>query len=78
MSHARIDRAFVQAINNSQLTRFQLAAIAGYAGHDQLSRHLNADTVAVTPLTTGRLRAIADLVGYEGDIFESQKKVRRG
>ena len=78
MSHARIDRTFVQAINDSHLTRVQIAALAEYPAHDQLSRHLNADEVAVTPLLTRRLRIIADLVGYEGEIFEPQRKVRRG
>jgi len=77
-THARLDRELVQAINESHLTRVQLAALAEYAAHDQLSRQLNADEVAITPLTIKRLRILADVVGHEGELFESERGRRRG
>jgi hypothetical protein len=77
-THARLDRSFVQAINDSHLTRVQLAALADYAAHDQLCRQLNADKVAITPLTTKRLRILADVIGHEGELFESERGRRRG
>ena len=76
MDYARLHRSFVRAINGSSLTRVQIAALAEYAAHDQLSRQINAKKIALTPLTLRRLRTIADVLAYEGDLFESER--RRG
>ena len=52
-----------------------LANLCGYAAHTQLCRQLNAKRVPVTALTTKRLRALANVVGYDGSLL---KAARRG
>jgi hypothetical protein len=69
--HRPLDRAFVRAVRTSGHNLVTLAALAGYAAHTQISGLLNARTVPITPLSVGRLHALAQVIAYTGPIFKS-------
>lgn len=74
MTYARLDRALVRAIRASHLNLVQLAALGEYAAPSQLSRQLNTK-FCVTPLVLRRVRALAEVVGHDGELF---RVTRRG
>lgn len=68
-------RAFVRAVRNSDYNLVKLAALSGFAANTQLSDHLNSRRVPVTALNRGRFQTLAEIVGYDGPVFD---EVSRG
>jgi transcriptional regulator GlxA family with amidase domain len=66
-THVRLHRSFLRAVRESRLTMVQLTALCDYAAPAQLSNHLNSQ-FTLTPLTLRRLRLLAEVVGYEGEL----------
>jgi len=69
-----LNRNFVRAVRASGRSLVALANLSGFAAYTQLVRLLTANRVPASDLTIARLRAVAKVVNYDGEIFA----VRRG
>jgi len=70
-----IHPAFKSAIRNSGSTLVYLSAISGFSAHTQLSGILNAKTIPLTALTLSRLRDLARVLAFEGELIEPPTSV---
>lgn len=61
---------FVRAVRASGHGIVALAALASFPSFTQISKLMHARSVAASPLTIERLRALARVVNYEGPIFK--------
>lgn len=52
-----------------------LSTLANFTHQSELSRVLNAPTVGASPRTMFRLKALAQAVGFDGDIFADQQPI---
>lgn len=73
VSHRRLDPAFVKAIRASTHNQVVLASLAGFASPSQLSKVVHRK-LTVTPLTTARLKVLAEVVHYTGDLFAEVRR----
>ncbi len=64
-------RAALAAAEDSSLTA--LAVVAGFSQLSHLSTVLHADRVALTPHVVRRLRKLAEVISFRGDVFEAAR-----
>ena len=66
----RLTPEFRRAVRTSGTTMTTLATCASFPKLSHLSPLLHADTVAMTPIVVERLRKLAEVINFRGDVFE--------
>lgn len=61
---------FVRAIRASGYSLVTLSALANFAAHTQLVPFLNRNAVPMSALNVERLKTLAAVIHYDGEIFK--------
>lgn len=65
----QLTSAFRTAIKNDPRGVVRLATLANYPAYPLLGRVINPPRFSGTPLNLSRLRALAEVVGFTGDLW---------
>jgi hypothetical protein len=64
-------RRYQESLRDRHVSALALASAIGFSRPSHLSHLIHARDIPGTPLVLGRMRRVAELIGFDGDPFEA-------